>query len=155
MTVRRALTAGEVALARPVFGDAIDYAAVRIVHGKWAFFQPAGVTMAPMGHIHFHPAGGLYRDDFAAASIRLQALFVHEMVHVWQAQRRGRWWLPLMRHPFCRYDYALRAGWPLARYGIEQQAAIVEHAFLLRAGVAVRGAPPLSCYAELLDFAGH
>ena len=30
------------------------------------------------------------------------------MTHVWQAQTRGRFYLPLMRHPFCRYAYQLR-----------------------------------------------
>ncbi len=59
--------------------------------------------------------------------------------HVWQAQTRGKWWLPLMRHPFCRYDYSIAPGKPFERYGIEQQAEIVRHAFLLRRGVAVAG----------------
>jgi hypothetical protein len=88
--------------------------------------------MAPDGHLWLHPDGRLWRDDFAAASRGYQALFVHEMTHVWQAQTAGRWYLPLMRHPFCRYDYALRPGKPLRRYGIEQQAEIVKDAWLLR-----------------------
>jgi hypothetical protein len=108
--------------------------------------------MAPSGHLHFHPRSTRYCDDFSAADIALQGLFIHEMTHVWQAQTRGRWYLPLMRHPFCRYDYALRPGWPLARYGIEQQAEIVRHAFLLRNGVKVPGAPQISAYAGLLSF---
>ena len=36
----RPLTLGETALASTVFGDAIAYDQVRIVRGKWAFFQP-------------------------------------------------------------------------------------------------------------------
>ena len=58
------------------------------------------------------------------------------MTHVWQAQKGGRFYLPLMRHPFCRYDYRLQAGKPFARYGIEQQAEIVAHRFLADRGVA-------------------
>ncbi len=102
--------------------------------------------------MHFHPRSTLYRDDFGAEGPQLQALFLHEMTHVWQTQRRGRWYLPLMRHPLCRYDYTLRPGWTLDRYGIEQQAEIVRHIFLLRSGVHVTGAPPLASYAGILPF---
>ena len=28
-----------------------------------------------------------------------QGFFIHEMTHVWQAQKGGRFYLPLMRHP--------------------------------------------------------
>ena len=130
----RALTEGEIALARTIFGDAIDYPAVRIVNRAWWPLQPRDVAMAPSGAIHFHPRGTLYRDDFAAAPLNLQGLLIHEMTHVWQAQKRGRCYLPLMRHPFCRFRYRLVEGWPLERYGLEQQAEIVRHAFLLDRG---------------------
>ena len=108
--------------------------------------------MAPTGHLHFHPHSPRYCDDFSAADISLQGLFIHEMTHVWQAQTRGRWYLPLLRHPFCRYDYALRPGWPLARYGIEQQAEIVRHAFLLRNGWRVAGVGDAGAYELLVRF---
>ncbi|MEE4289500.1 MAG: vgr related protein, partial [Erythrobacter sp.] len=61
----RTLTPGEVDLARTVFGEAIDYAAVRIRRRKWFPLQPRGVTMAPRGHVHFHPLGSAYCDDFS------------------------------------------------------------------------------------------
>ena len=32
------------------------------------------------------------------------------MTHVWQAQTRGRFYLVLMRHPFCRYGYQMIEG---------------------------------------------
>lgn len=110
--------------------------------------------MAPMGHLHFHPASESYCDDFAAAELRLQGHFIHEMVHVWQAQTKGRWYLILRRHPFCRYDYALKPGWTFERYGLEQQAEIVRHAFLLAAGAQVAGAPSLATYQQILPFTG-
>ncbi len=108
--------------------------------------------MAPMGHLHFHPRSDSYCDDFAQADLWLQGHFIHEMVHVWQVQTRGRWYLVLRRHPFCRYDYALKPGWLLHRYGPEQQAEIVRHAFLLSRGVAVPGAPLLTTYQQILPF---
>ncbi|MGO4166863.1 vgr related protein [Novosphingobium sp. YAF33] len=148
----RPLTPGEIALVQSVFGDAVDCAPVRIRRRKWFPFQPANVVMAPCGHLHFHRGSALYQDDFAGAPIGLQGLFIHEMTHVWQTQRKGRWYLPLMRHPLCRYDYALRPGWTLGRYGIEQQAEIVRHAFLLDRGWRVPGAPPLASYDGILPF---
>lgn len=90
--------------------------------------------MAPCGHIHFHPQSPVYHDDFASETLPLQGFFIHEMAHVWQVQQHGRWYLVLRRHPFCRYAYTLRAGWALADYGLEQQAEIIRHAFLVRSG---------------------
>jgi len=148
----RRLTAGEVALARGVFGQAIDYGQVTIRRRKWFPLQPRRVTMAPRGHLHFHPLSDAYCDDFGAAPLHRQGLFIHEMTHVWQTQRLGEWYLVLHRHPWCRYDYAMRPGWTLDRYGIEQQAEIVRHAFLLRAGAKVPGAPPQSAYESILPF---
>jgi len=148
----RKLTPGEVALAQGMFGDAIDYSRVTIRRRRFMPFQPRKVTMAPRGHLHFHPAARHYCDDFASAPLALQGHFIHEMTHVWQTQTRGQWYLILNRHPCCRYDYAIRPGWSLERYGIEQQAEIVRHAFLLRNGAKVAGAPPLATYAAILPF---
>jgi hypothetical protein len=149
MVNARSLTAGEITLARSVFGDAIDYARVRLVSGKWWPFQPPGTAMAPMGNIYFHPKRGGWSGDFASEPLGRQAFFIHEMTHVWQAQAKGRFYLVLMRHPFCRYGYALEPGKPFNRYGIEQQAEIVAHRFLADRGAAVASAPP----RELLPFA--
>lgn len=148
----RLLTSGEVALASSVFGDAIDYARATIANRKWIFFQPRQVAMAPLGCIHFHPKGCNYREDFAAASLDLQGLFIHEMVHIWQHQQGI--FLPLRRHPFCRYGYSLKPGWRLHRYGLEQQAEIVRHVFMLRRGALLPGAPPLEQYRGILPFTG-
>jgi hypothetical protein len=137
---------------RSIFAGAVDTSKVRIKRRRWFPLQPRGVLMAPCGHIHFHPRSPSYCDDFAAADIHLQGLFIHEMTHVWQAQTRGWWYLPLRRHPLCRYSYSIRPGWPLARYGIEQQAEIVRHAFLLRTGIPVAGSPPAEVYDSILPF---
>lgn len=135
-----------------MFGDAIDTAPVTIRRSKWFPLQPRNTVMAPCGHIHFPTQHALYCDDFAHGSISAQGLFIHEMTHVWQAQQRGKYWLVLMRHPFCRYDYAVRPGLPLTRYGIEQQAEIVRHVFLLRRGYGLLGAPPLDQLESILPF---
>jgi hypothetical protein len=144
----RPLTPGEIAVARSVFGDAIDYSRVRMVRRKWWPFQPRSAAMAPTGNIHFHPHGHLWSEDFSAEPLNRQGLFIHEMTHVWQSQTRGRFYLPLMRHPFCRYSYLLEDGRPFARYGLEQQAEIVRHRFLSDRGAR----PPLCPPKELLPF---
>jgi hypothetical protein len=100
----------------------------------------------------FHPHGDLYRSDFSLENINLQSHFIHEMTHVWQAQTRGRWYLMLMRHPWCRYEYMLEPGKPFARYGIEQQAEIVRHVFLYRWGFCAAGAPAWEMLEALLPF---
>lgn len=148
----RSLTDGEIAFARTVFGDAIDYARVGLCHSKWIFFQPRHVVMAPMGAMHFHPHGALYCDDFSQASLSMRGLFIHELVHIWQAQRRGRWYLVLMRHPWARYHYTLKPGWKLERYGLEQQAEIVRHYWLLTQDIPIAGAPLLASYRAILPF---
>ena len=146
----RPLSPGELALARSIFGGAIDYARVRVHERKWWPFHLRNWIMAPDGALWLHPQGPLAGVDFAKAGIGLQGLFIHEMTHVWQYQQGLC--LVLRRHPFCRYDYAIRPGWPLEKYGIEQQAEIVRHAFLLRNAAHVRGAPPLAQYETILPF---
>lgn len=148
----RPLTGGERALVAEMFGAAIDPDPVRIRRRRWFPFQPAGTVMAPMGHIHFAPACPAYRNDFACADIGAQGLFIHEMVHVWQAQTRGIWWLPLMRHPFCRYAYDYREGQPFDRYGIEQQAEIVRHLFMAKRDIPQPGSPALEVLRALVPF---
>ena len=137
----RSLTKGEVQLAQSVFGDAINYSRVRIIRRKWWPFQPKGIVMAPTGNIHFHPDSPLWSEDFAKEGLSLQGLFIHEMTHVWQAQTRGRFYLPLMRHPFCRYSYDLVDGRPFGRYGLEQQAEMVRHLFLEGRGQKIVSLP--------------
>ena len=144
----RPLTAGETDLARSVFGSAIDYSQVQMIRRKWWPLQPKNYIMTPSGNLHFHPTGNAWSDDFSKESIALQGLFIHEMTHVWQAQKGGRYYLLLMRHPFCRYSYQLTPGKPFTRYGIEQQAEIVRDRFLADRGVQCAVAPPL----ELLPF---
>ncbi len=151
----RPLTIGEIALARSIFGDAIDYARVNIVCGRWWPFQPRGIVMAPTGNIHFHPDDPHWSEDFSSEPLSLQGLFIHEMTHIWQSQKCGRFYLPLMRHPFCRYRYRYQPGRPFGRYGIEQQAEIVSHVFLARHGRAPSAAPAPALLEALLPFAPY
>lgn len=149
----RSLTEPERRLARGMFGAALDLDAVRLHVRKWWPFQPRHVAMAPRGELWFHPGGALYCDCFASASLSRQGFFIHELVHVWQHQQGI--FLPLARHPFCRYSYDLIPNKPFQRYGIEQQAEITRHAFLLRHGLHLAGKPGLEVYEDLLPFTGE
>lgn len=104
--------------------------------------------------MHFHPRSEAYCDDFANVDVVRQGHFIHEMTHIWQTQTLGPWFLVLNRMPWASYAYSLKPGWPLARYGIEQQAEIVKHAFWLRRGVKLAGAPDKSAYDLLVRFPG-
>jgi len=149
---RRPLTSGERNLAASIYGAAIDYDAVAVYHRAWFPFQPRNTLMAPCGHVHVHRRSDFWSDDYSKERLALQGLFLHELCHVWQAQRRGRYYLPLMRHPFCRYAYTIKPGRRFERYGLEQQAEIVRHTFLLRHGISVPGRPPLATLESILPF---
>jgi len=146
----RPLTEKERQLARSIFNDAIAYDAVRVHNRKWWWFQPKRTAMAPDGHLWFHPKSDLFCDDYCDVGLSRQALFIHEMTHVWQHQKGI--FLPLKRMPFARYHYSLKPGWKLHKYGLEQQAEIVKHIFLLKKGVKIAGAPPLEHYDGILPF---
>lgn len=147
-TGSRPLSPGERAIAREMFGDALDVDRVRIHARPWLPLQFRGAALAPDGHVWFHAVD--HREDFAGESLARQAWFVHELAHCWQHQKGMA--LVLRGIVERRYDYVLSPGKPLARYGIEQQAEIVAHAFLLRHGACVPGAASLAAYDAILAF---
>jgi hypothetical protein len=150
MSIRH-LTDAEAKLTKATFGDTIDVAFVRIKQQRWWPLQPKTIVMAPDGHIYFSPGSSSYCNDFGSSSIAMQAFFLHEMTHVWQYQCGTN--LILARGLFARYRYLpLTPGKAFELYGIEQQAEIVRHYWLLRHGIAVPGAPALAVYEKLLPF---
>lgn len=133
----RALTSGETAIAIAMFGDELNPARIRI-----AQLPPFGFgAMVPFGDTILFALSAAVR-DFSAAPFGAQGLFVHELTHCWQA-RRGRIlaMAKLKAIGLAAYRYSLTPGKPFAAYNIEQQAEIVRHLFLARAGVQTLGAP--------------
>ena len=129
---RRSLTLGERALADEVFGAALDASAIRIFAApvlRRAFVAGAQLIVWPAASL---PA------DFACAPVELQALLVHELTHVWQAQRGVRLLAAKLRagDSAAAYAYDLAAGPGFAELNIEQQAMVVQHAFLASRGRA-------------------
>lgn len=134
---KRALTEGEIALGRSVFGDEIDWPAVRLYQTR-----PLGFgAMVPLGRTIVFSKWRAAR-DFAAASLDEQGWFVHELMHVWQA-RRGVVLAGAKLGALGKgaYVYKKRSNVKLQRYNIERQAEIARHLFLARAGFEERGMP--------------
>lgn len=149
---RRALTAGERVLAAEMFGQALDPHGVQVLAVRgWGRAFVAGPKLIVW------PAAGA-RGDFSAPHVPLgeQATFVHELTHVWQAQNG----VALLRAKLragdgpAAYRYALGGGERFIDLNIEQQAMVVEHAFLRSRGAA---APyPAEAYAAVLpDWTGR
>ncbi|MCL2848964.1 MAG: hypothetical protein FWE61_02815, partial [Micrococcales bacterium] len=113
----RPLTAGEVALARTVFGDAIDYSVVLVHNHGYPLlggFQPDDVAVTPNGEMYFPAPSHLA--DFSAGSAANARWFVHEMVHVWQYQLGYPVAAKGMNRGALDYSYELDATARLADY---------------------------------------
>ncbi|MBL8543674.1 MAG: hypothetical protein JNJ63_07665 [Hyphomonadaceae bacterium] len=135
---RRALTAGEIALARPIFGDEIDWRRVRILQAPRAFGFGA---MVPFGRtIVFSRWRAV--NDFSQAPPVDQGWFVHELMHVWQAAR-GIVLASAKLNALGKqaYIYTPSAGARLRDYNIERQAEIARHLHLARIGAYEAGMP--------------
>ena len=145
----RGLTDGEEAAARGVFGDAINWPRVRIWPTPFTPFQPKETAVTPWGAIHFRPEDHL--PDFSTGWATM-AWLIHELTHVWQHQT-GQWVIPrgLWERQY-RYG-ALDPARPFRRYGIEQQAAIVEDWFrLTRHQPTWRGSGTPAAYRATIPF---
>ena len=128
----RHLTSAERALAKEVFGTGLATEQVRILALPWwnrAFVVGPGLLVWPAETM---PA------DFGACDCPLdtQAVFVHELTHVWQAQRGVSLLLAKLRagDGAAAYAYDLKQGPGFLALNIEQQAMVVEDAFRLSRG---------------------
>ena len=121
----RCLTIGEIALARSVFGDSIRLDEARLKTTWWVLKSYA---VSPNGNIYFNPADWI--TDFSVASLGKQSWLIHELTHVWQLQQG----LKVVRGALIdrRYDYVLETGKSFFKYGIEQQARMVQDYFVRR-----------------------
>lgn len=126
----RLLTSGEIALAKSVYGEKINYSKVWIHHDSYLPFglQHERVAMTPQGEIYYRTQ--LYKDDYSKVSSYDHHTFIHELCHVWQLEKgmcvicRGLVsWIASYRY---RLDGRL-----LSEYPMEQQAQIVADSFIL------------------------
>lgn len=126
----RRLTPGERELAQEMFGAGLDAGRVRLLAVPvWprAFVAGPGLIVWPASEAP---------TDFTEAPLALQGVFVHELTHVWQAQNGVRLVLAKLKagDSAAAYAYDLDADADFARLNIEQQAMVVQHAFLAARG---------------------
>ena len=117
-------------MAAMLFGDAIDYAKVRIIGRRYMPFQPRHCAMTPNGSMYFHRS--CFLDDYSAGDVGARHWFMHEMVHVWQHQLG----YPVRLRGALRigldYRYRLRAGATLADFNMEAQGDLLADYFVLK-----------------------
>lgn len=146
----RRLTRAEAELAAEMFGLGLSTARVRIFAIPW--WKRA---FAPCGRLIAWPASSALADfGGPGVPVEIQGVFVHELTHVWQAQNGVNLLAAKLRagDGACDYAYDLLDGRGFSERNIEQQAMMVEHAFLASRG---RAAPyPASLYAAALPDRG-
>lgn len=134
----RPLTSGEKRLARRALGESLKLDTVRIlatprpfdrafVPGRW--FGRDWVLW-PAKHLP---------EDLSQGSLNQQAVFVHELVHVWQAQQGVNLLTGKIRagDKPSSYQYPMGMDCDWGGLNIEQQAMVVEHRFRLSRGAKV------------------
>lgn len=127
----RALTTGEIAMARVIFKSAIAYGKVKIHRGSYFPFglQSKGTAVAPNGNIYFLPED--YLADFSAGTVYDKRWLIHELTHVWQYQLG----YPVRLRGAVRigldYDYVLTKDKRLGDYNMEAQGDILADYFAL------------------------
>lgn len=134
----RPLTAGEIAMAKLVYADSVDYNSVRVHRGGyWLFFgfQTPDTAVTPNGEMYF--PGKHFKEDYSTLSVSDQAWFMHEMVHVWQYQLGySLKWVRLWNQTM-NYMYTLDSTRKFCDYNMEEQGNLLADYFV----VAFRSSP--------------
>lgn len=128
----RRLTEREIALARAVFGETIDYQKVRL--DEKSFIGCRQFRFAYVGFYVINSWGRLS-----------DPVLIHELVHIWQYQRLGSVYIPRAlwaQRTLEGYNYggvktlnkAVEQGKSLTDFNYEQQADIVADYFSLKKG---------------------
>lgn len=131
----RALTPGETALAHEAFDAELVPATVRFLRSPWPFDR-AFVAGRWFGRDWIVWPGRSLPSDISLAPLRYQAVLVHELTHVWQAQQGVNLMTGKLRagdRP-SSYEYPVGMDCAWSDLNIEQQAMVVEHRFRLSRG---------------------
>ncbi|HBO38476.1 MAG TPA: hypothetical protein DD638_07410 [Pasteurellaceae bacterium] len=139
-TKGRLLTAGELALAKNIFKDSIDYSKVKIHRGEYLWFgiQNNHTAMTPNGEMYFPK--NIYKKDYSDGDNFDKHLFVHEMVHIWQYRlgysvKSVGIWIGMKGGygkgaPAYQYEHLLSTRKKLSEFNMEQQADIIADFFV-------------------------
>ena len=133
----RSLTVGEITLCQKVFGNLIRYDEVKVMNHPYLPWQSIHVFMAPTGYIHARNLN--YLSDYSKQSLGYQAVFIHEMTHIYQYQQninvllKGAFLQSAYFLSFKKYNpykYQLEENKKFFEYNIEQQGDIARDIFL-------------------------
>ena len=121
-----------------VFGPALDLDRIRIFRAPWPFNR-AFVPGRWFGREWIIWPAISVPADFANAPLSQQAVFIHELVHVWQAQQGVNLLFAKIRagDSVASYTYPVHDNCHWDGLNIEQQAMVVEHRFRLSRGMRV------------------
>ena len=134
----RALTDGEIAIAKTIFGDQLDYKKIRIKNRRIPG-QPKSGGMCTMNTINI--SGPAYSDDYSKQNLNLRGFFIHEMTHIWQYQDNAmnltkNFLKAITKHHvnYMRdaYDYEFEKTKQFKNFNHEQQACIVQDYYVLK-----------------------
>jgi|GEM_PF-30698 len=132
----RALTPGEIAMAKVIFKDSINYSKIKIHHGGWwLFFGFQNTAVTPNGEMYFPESTKYYREDFSTTEDdRDKALYMHELTHAWQYQlgypvkKAG---LTVTSRGEDAYKYTLTESRSFSDYNMEQQGEIISDYYMI------------------------
>ncbi|HWQ85061.1 hypothetical protein [Brevundimonas sp.] len=126
----RLLTAGERGLAREAFGAALDLDPIRFLQSPGPFDRAFVAGRWFRWDWIVWPRRTLPA-DIAATPLGLQATFIHELTHVWQAQQGVNLLTGKLRagDKPSAYEYPTGMDCAWGDLNIEQQAMVVEHRF--------------------------
>lgn len=117
----RALTPGEVALVRGIFGDKIDLDGVRL-HMFTRAQRDLISDVAPGATKDIEFYGRNNSADYSKDDALHFGSFMHEMTFLLQNQRAGHW----QAGDVDGYNYPLSSQWSFGDYGPQQQRAIIQ-----------------------------
>jgi len=161
-TQRRHLTADDIAYARTIFADSLDYSKIEITRDSM-MSTGAPKTIGNTVHLVSDWGGALFQPgDGMILTDKGREVLIHEMTHVWQYQHGGyayigdSLWAQLKgalgsgsRNAAYDWRTPQRAGVPWEKWNPEQQAAAIErYNQALRATTAV---PPTATAADYTD----
>lgn len=141
----RTLTPAEIAVAKSVFQNTLNYSMVRVTDTLGLGGKPWTTNSPPLYLLN---VGGDYPN--LAADDDRRRLLIHELTHVWQAQHLVPITLNSAVHQTlsaiqnggdvsAAYAYTVGKSW--GQYNIEQQASIVAHWFMPSNMCFVNGGP--------------
>lgn len=128
----RGLTSDEIKLARPILGDKVHYASVRVFERKtldtiWHEWQGGNRRAGTAQHhfIYLHEVNDFDRQEAEKDGYKgypNRKLLIHELTHVGQRQNS-------ISHTGLEKDYAvtIQPGKPFTAYKLEQQATLTEN----------------------------